>query len=67
MQTPFSGKRGILPALPRAIHVESGIVGKRRLPDGNDCHPAFFNDFVLDVYVSRNFCKMIFTEEAWRR
>src|SRR5688500_14801370 len=28
MQTSFSGKQGILPELSRAIHLESGIVGK---------------------------------------
>ena len=57
MQTPVSGRKGILPELPRTLHVESGIVGKYGLPAGDDS-AAFSADFVLDVFISRLFYKI---------
>jgi hypothetical protein len=50
LQTPVHGKQGILPELPRALHMESGILDKPRLPAGDD--PAdlrrhFSMDFLL--------------------
>ena len=44
--------------MPRAVHVEPGIVGEYGLPRLNARHPAFPDDFVLDVYVSRRFYKI---------
>jgi hypothetical protein len=54
MQASFYGKPGILPALSRAIHLESGILGKRRL-SFNDDSTAVFDDFLLVVFISRSF------------
>ena len=51
MQTPFSGKRGILSALP-APGMGSGKLGESRLSGGN--HPAaVFDDSILAVLFSR--------------
>jgi hypothetical protein len=57
VQTPLSGKSGILPALPSALHLESGIVGKSGLSPADDS-AAFFDDFILDVFISRIFYKI---------
>jgi len=57
MQTPLSGKSGILPALPRALHLESGILGKSGLSVADDS-AAFCDDFVLVFSFSRLFYKM---------
>ncbi len=67
MQTPFSGKSGILPELPRALHLESGIVGKYGLSDGNGCGPAFSDAFVLDVFLSRRFYQINKREKGEKR
>jgi len=53
MQTPVSGKQGILRALPSALHLGSGIVGKRRLPDRND-RADFSNRFRLALFLFRD-------------
>ncbi len=54
MQASVYGKRGILPALSRALHLESGILGKFGLSFGDDS-AAVFDDFLLAVFVSRIF------------
>jgi len=54
MQTSVYGKQGILPALPRTIHVESGVKNEYGLPFNDDRRAAVSNDFVLDVYVYGN-------------
>ncbi len=54
MQTPVSGKQGILPELPRAIHLESGIVGKRRL-SGCDDSADLCDYFCLAIFLFRSF------------
>jgi hypothetical protein len=53
MQTTVSGKQGILPALPSALHMESGIMGKRRLSDRND-RADIFNRFRLALFLFRD-------------
>ncbi len=58
MQASVYGKRRVLPALSHALHLESGILGKRRLPGGNDS-TAVFNDFLLAVFVSRIFYQVV--------
>jgi hypothetical protein len=57
LQAPVSGREAILPALSRAIHLESGIVGKCRLSAGDD-RAAFFNDFILAAFLFWNFYAM---------
>lgn len=54
MQTTVSGKQGILPALSRALHLESGIMGKRRLSDSDD-YADFINNFRLALFLFRFF------------
>jgi hypothetical protein len=54
MQAPVSGKQGILPALPCALHMESGIMDKRRLPAG-DGSANFHGRFSLAVFLFRDF------------
>ncbi len=54
MQTPFYGKQGILPALSRALHLESGIVGKRR-PSAGDDYADFLNNFRLAFILFRGY------------
>ena len=58
MQTSFSGKTRILPALPRAGHPKSRFMGKPELSFADDS-AAFPDDFVLAVFYSRNFYKII--------
>ena len=60
MQTPVYGKQGILPALPRAVHLESGILGKRRLSDRDD-RADFFNRFRLAVFLFRGIFQIKFS------
>jgi hypothetical protein len=55
MQTPVSGGKGFLPALPAALRVESGIVGKYGLSFNDDRRAAFCDDFVLAVFLFRIF------------
>jgi len=52
MQTPVYGRQGILPALPRTLHMESGIMGKRRL-SARDDRADFLNNFRLAVFLFR--------------
>jgi hypothetical protein len=59
MQASVYGKPGILPALSRALHLESGIMGKCRLSFGDDS-PAVFADFLLVVFISRIFYQVNF-------
>jgi len=54
LQTPVSGKQGILPALPCALHMESGIMGERRLSAGDDS-ADFLGRFLLAVSLVRDF------------
>lgn len=53
----FSGER-ILPALPRALHVEPGIMGKYGLPADDD-RAARYDAFILVVFLSGNFPAVI--------
>jgi hypothetical protein len=46
-----------MPALPRTLHLESRILGKRRLSFG-DGRAAFFDDFILAVFSFRTFYAM---------
>jgi hypothetical protein len=57
MQTPVYGAQRILSALPGALHLESGILGKRRL-FGGDGVAAFRDDFLLAVSFFRFFVQM---------
>jgi len=58
LQTPVSGKQGILPELSRALHLESGILGKRRLSVGDDS--ADFYGFIrLALFLFRDFFREI--------
>ena len=50
MQASVYDKPRILSALPRTLHLESGIVGKSRLSCADDC-AAFFDAFILAVYL----------------
>ena len=50
--------KGILPALPRALYLESGELRKRRLPRGYVA-AARRNDLVLDLYVSRTVLALV--------
>jgi hypothetical protein len=65
MQTSVYGKPGILSALSRTEYLESGIVGKYRLPADDDS-AAVFDDFLLAVFVSRSFLQMAFNCEKTR-
>jgi hypothetical protein len=62
VQTTFSGKTRILPALPRAQHPKSRFLGKHELSSADDS-AAFSDDFVLAVFLSRNFYKMNFRND----
>jgi hypothetical protein len=53
MQTPVYGKQGILPALSRALHLESGILGKRRLFVGDD-RTDFYTGFSMAGFLFRD-------------
>ena len=54
MQASVYGKRGILPALSRALHLESGILGKYRLSFADD-FTVVFDDFLLAIFISWSF------------
>ncbi len=54
MQAPFYGGKRILPALSRALHLESGIENESRLPFNDDGRAAFSDDFILDVSLYGN-------------
>ena len=60
LQASVSGRKGILPEMSRALHLESGIVDKCRLPAGDDRAP-FPADFVLAVLLFRSF----YAIEVW--
>jgi hypothetical protein len=49
LQAPFPGKKGILPELPRAFDMESGILGERRLPGGDDSTDFYASFFLADL------------------
>lgn len=53
MQASLSGKQGRMRALRRSLHLESGVVGKSRLPAHHD-YPAVCDDSVLAFLFSRN-------------
>ena len=57
MQTSLSGKQGVLPALSRALHMESGVLDKFRLSFTDD-FAALRNDFVMAVFLFRLFYKI---------
>jgi hypothetical protein len=57
MQASVYGKREILPALSRALRLESGILGKYGLSFADD-FTVVFDDFLLVIFVSRNFYKI---------
>jgi hypothetical protein len=57
MQASVYGAQRILFALPRALHLESGILGERRLFAGDDS-AAFPDDFLLAVSLFRFFVQM---------
>ena len=67
MQASFSGKTRILPEMPRALHLESGIVGKHGLSGHNDRPAAGFDDFILAVFIFGIVYQVIFTAETLRR
>ncbi len=50
MQASVYGASGILPALSRTLHLESGIVGERRLSAGDDC-AASDNNSALGIFI----------------
>ncbi len=52
VQASVYDTQGILPALPRALHLESGILDKRRVSFGDDS-AAVFDDFLLAVFIFR--------------
>jgi hypothetical protein len=54
LQKTFSGGQTVLPELSRAIHLESGIVGKHGL-SADDVRAARFSDFILAVFLFRDF------------
>jgi hypothetical protein len=54
MQASVYGNGGVLPALSRALYLESGILGKFGLSFADDS-AAVFDDFLLAVFVSRSF------------
>ncbi len=51
MQTSVSGKQRILPEMSRALHLESGIVGKRRLSFADDAVSAIVSAVFLAVFL----------------
>ena len=59
MQASVYGKRRILPALSRALRLESGILGKRRLSNRNDS-AGFHRNFLLDFSFSRSIFQIVF-------
>lgn len=63
MQASLFGKRRILPALPRTLYVESGILDERRLPLNDDGRAAASGAFILAVFVYGNFLSMNFLEK----
>ncbi len=63
MQASVYGAQRILPILPRALYLESGILGERRL-FGGDGSAAFFNDFLLAVSLFRFFVQMRKSEKV---
>ncbi len=65
MQASVYGKREILPALSRALHLESGILGKYGLSSCDD-FTAIFDDFLLVVFISRIFYQIDSTVEKER-
>ena len=60
MQTTFFGGQGILPEMPAALHLESGILGKRRLSDRDDSSAARLAVFILVFLLCRNFFALNF-------
>jgi hypothetical protein len=54
LQATVSCRKGILLALPAALRLESGIVGKRWLSFG-DGRAAFSDAFILVLFLSRLF------------
>ncbi len=67
MQKAFSRGQGILSALSRTIHLESGIHRKLGMSRRHD-PAALYSNLVLAVFLLRNFyaVKIIFTTEAQR-
>jgi hypothetical protein len=59
MQASVFDAEGILPALSRAIHLEPGILGKRRLSVGDDSAAVCY-DFFLDVFLFGNYFSVVF-------
>jgi len=62
MQASVYGKPGILPALSRALRLESRILGKYRLSFADD-FTVIFDDFLLVVFISRIFYQIDLTVE----
>jgi hypothetical protein len=59
MQATFFGGQGILPEMPAALHLESGILGKCRLSDGDDYSAARLDVSILVFLLCRAFSQMI--------
>lgn len=59
MQATVFGGEGILSEMPAALYLESGILGERRLPDGDDCSAARFDIFILVFLFRRDFSQVI--------
>lgn len=57
MQASVYGGQRILPELPGAIHLESGIIGERRLSAGDD-RAARSDDFTLGFLIFRVFVQI---------
>jgi len=52
VQASVYGAQGVLPELSRALHLESGIAGERRLFN-SDGAAAFLDDFLLAFLILR--------------
>jgi hypothetical protein len=57
VQASVYGAQRVLPNLSRALHLESGILGECRL-SGSDGFATFLNNFLLAVFLFRNFLQM---------
>lgn len=74
MQKTLPRKQGVLPELSRTLHLESGIVGKCRLPRRNDrlgfsarYFLAFYPPrriFQVKIFSAKFFSKSIFDREV---
>ena len=66
MQTALPRKRRILPALPRTLYVEPGILGESRMSRFDD-FAGFRDDSFLVFSFSRSFYSINFAAETLKR